>query len=263
MTGRVAGKVALITGAAQGLGEAMARLLVREGARVAVTDINADAARAVAASINVDHPGQAEAWTHDVTDEARWSEVVAEVVARFGGVSVLVNNAGVGGDLIFAEQDTAENWQRQFDINLRSVMFGCKHALPHLRASAPGSIINISSVHGLRASPFKSAYVAAKHALEGLSKTVALEGAPHGVTSNCVNPGYVETDLVRAQIADQARVHDIPEAEVVEKILLTESAIKRMVRPEEIAAMVCWIASENAGMITGASHPIDGGWSAR
>ena len=135
--------------------------------------------------------------------------------------------------------------------------------LPGMYARGWGRIINISSVHGLRASPFKSAYVSAKHALEGLSKTAALEGGPHGVTSNCVNPGYVRTPLVEKQIADQARLHGIPESDVVEKVMLTESAVKRLVEASEVASLVGWLASEHAGMVTGASYTMDGGWSAR
>ena len=126
-----------------------------------------------------------------------------------------------------------------------------------------GRVINISSVHGLRASEYKVAYVTAKHALEGLSKVTALEGGPHGVTSNCVNPGYVRTPLVTKQIADQARTHGIPEQEVVESILLKESVIKRLLEPEEVAALVGWLASPGAAIVTGASYTMDGGWSAR
>jgi 3-hydroxybutyrate dehydrogenase len=118
-------------------------------------------------------------------------------------------------------------------------------------------------VHGLRASPFKSAYVSAKHGLEGLSKVTALEGGAHGVTSNCINPGYVRTPLVESQIADQAKVHGIPESEVLSKIMLTEAAVKRLVEPEEVASLVAWLASDDAGMVTGASYTMDGGWSAR
>src|SRR5690606_19998989 len=126
-----------------------------------------------------------------------------------------------------------------------------------------GRIINLSSVHGLRASAYKSAYVAAKHGLEGLSKVTALEGGPHGVTSNCINPGYVRTPLVEKQITDQARVHGIDESEVVEKIMLTESAIKRLVEPDEVASLALWLASENSSMVTGASYTMDGGWTSR
>ena len=136
-------------------------------------------------------------------------------------------------------------------------------ALPHMYANNFGRIINLSSVHGLRASPFKSAYVSAKHGLEGLSKVTALEGGAHGVTSNCINPGYVRTPLVESQIADQAKVHGIPESEVLAKIMLTEAAVKRLVEPEEVASLVAWLASDHAGMVTGASYTMDGGWSAR
>jgi 3-hydroxybutyrate dehydrogenase len=125
-----------------------------------------------------------------------------------------------------------------------------------------GRIVNVSSVHGLRASQFKVAYVTAKHALEGLSKVTALEGGAHGVTSNCVNPGYVRTPLVSKQIEDQARTHGITEDEVLDQVLLTESAIKRLVEPEEVASLVAWLSSPAAGMVTGASYSMDGGWSA-
>ena len=138
-----------------------------------------------------------------------------------------------------------------------------RRALPHMYARGWGRVINISSVHGLRASPFKAAYVAAKHGMEGLSKVTALEGAPHGVTSNCVNPGYVRTPLVEKQIADQARVHGIPETDVVEKVLLTESAIKRLLEPAEVADLVAWLCGPSAGMVTGSSYVMDGGWTAR
>ena len=136
-------------------------------------------------------------------------------------------------------------------------------ALPHMYDGGFGRVVNVSSVHGLRASEFKVAYVTAKHALEGLSKVTALEGGPRGVTSNCVNPGYVRTPLVTKQIADQARTHGIAEQEVLERILLSQSAIKRLVEPEEVASLVAWLSSQDAGMATGASYAMDGGWSAR
>ncbi len=126
-----------------------------------------------------------------------------------------------------------------------------------------GRVINISSVHGLRASPYKPAYVAAKHGLEGFSKTVALEGGPKGVTSNCICPAYVRTPLVENQISDQAQTHGVPEEEVIEKIMLTETAIKRLVEPEEVAEMAAFLCSPAASFINGASLTMDGGWPAR
>ncbi len=136
-------------------------------------------------------------------------------------------------------------------------------ALPGMYDRGFGRVINVSSVHGLRASAYKAAYVAAKHGLEGLSKVTALEGGPRGVTSNCIDPGYVRTPLVEKQIADQARVHGIPEEEVLATVMLTESAIKRLVEPSEVASLALWLAGDSAGMVTGASYTIDGGWSAR
>ena len=148
-------------------------------------------------------------------------------------------------------------------LMLESPFLLIRAALPGMYERGWGRVVNISSVHGLRASAYKSAYVAAKHGLEGLSKVTALEGGPHGVTSNCVNPGYVRTPLVEKQIADQARVHGIPEDQVVEKVMLTESAIKRLLEPGEVADLVSWLCSDAAGMVTGASYTMDGGWSAR
>ncbi len=145
---------------------------------------------------------------------------------------------------------------------LESPFLLIRAALPHMYEREWGRIINVSSIHGLRASAFKSAYVAAKHGLEGLSKAVALEGAPHGVTSNCVNPSYVRTPLVDKQIKDQAATHGIPEDEVIEKIMLTESAIKRLVEPEEVGELIAFLAGPSAGMVTGAAYTMDGGWTA-
>ena len=136
-------------------------------------------------------------------------------------------------------------------------------ALPHMYAEGWGRIVNISSVHGLRASPFKSAYVAAKHGLEGLSKTIALEGGPRGVTSNTICPAYVRTPLVEKQVADQARVHGIPESEVIEKIMLTEPAVKRLVEPAEVADLAVLLCGPSMSFANGGSYPLDGGWTAR
>lgn len=135
-------------------------------------------------------------------------------------------------------------------------------SLPHMYSRGYGRIINISSIHGLRASAFKSGYVSAKHGLEGLSKVIALEGAEHGVTSNCINPGYVRTPLVEDQIAQQSRIHGIPEEDVIANILLAKNAIKRLVEPSEVGALAEWLTREEASMITGSSYNIDGGWSA-
>jgi 3-hydroxybutyrate dehydrogenase len=174
----------------------------------------------------------------------------------------LVNNAGVQHVSPITEFPP-ERFRFIMTLMVEAPFLLVRAALPHMYERNFGRIVNISSVHGLRASEYKSAYVTAKHALEGLSKVTALEGAPHGVTSNCVDPGYVRTPLVTKQIADQAKVHGIGEDEVVTRILLKEAAIKRLVEPQEVASLVGWLCSAQAGMVTGASYTMDGGWSAR
>ena len=175
---------------------------------------------------------------------------------------ILVNNAGLQ-HVRPIEDFEPERFSLLLRVMLESPFLLIRAALPGMYERGFGRIVNVSSVHGLRASPYKAAYVSAKHGLEGLSKVTALEGGPHGVTSNCVNPGYVRTPLVEKQIADQAKLHGIPEADVVPKIMLTESAIKRLVEPAEVASLVLWLAGDDARMVTGASYTMDGGWSAR
>ncbi|TQL48470.1 3-hydroxybutyrate dehydrogenase [Homoserinimonas aerilata] len=249
MTQELQGRRALVTGGASGIGEATARALAAAGAHVIVADLNGDAAEAVASSIG------GEAWRVDLSDTVALEDVSLDV-------DILVNNAGIQHVSPIEDFDV-ERFRFIQRLMLEAPFLLVRAALPHMYAGGFGRVINLSSVHGLRASPFKVAYVTAKHGLEGLSKVTALEGGPHGVTSNCINPGYVRTALVEKQIADQARVHGIPESEVVEKIMLTESAVKRMVEPEEVASLVLWLAGDRAGMVTGASYTMDGGWSAR
>ncbi len=243
------GKRALVTGAASGIGLACATEFAARGAHVIVADFNADAATAVAADLG------GEAWVVDLSDTAAQENLDLNV-------DILVNNAGVQTVAPINEFDP-ERWRFMHRLMVESPFLLIRAVLPGMYDRGWGRIINISSAHGLRASAFKSAYVSAKHALEGLSKVTALEGGPHGVTSNCINPAYVRTPLVEKQIADQATVHGIPEDEVVEKIMLTESAIKRLIEPEEVASLAAWLASDDAGMVTGASFTMDGGWTAR
>ena len=175
---------------------------------------------------------------------------------------MLVNNAGFQ-HVSPIEAFPPERFRTMLVLMLEAPFLLVRAVLPHMYGQGFGRIVNVSSVHGLRASPYKSAYVAAKHGLEGLSKVTALEGGPHGVTSNCVNPSYVRTPLVEKQVADQARIHGIAEDEVVEKVMLTEPAIKRLIEPEEVADLVAWLAGPSAGYVNGASLSIDGGWTAR
>jgi 3-hydroxybutyrate dehydrogenase len=243
------GRRALVTGAASGIGAACAARLAADGAHVIVADVDGRAAERVAAELG------GEAWQVDLSDTAALAEFELTV-------DVLVNNAGIQTVSPIEDFDPAR-FSLMLRLMLESPFLLIRAALPGMYERGWGRVVNISSVHGLRASAYKSAYVAAKHGLEGLSKVTALEGGPHGVTSNCVNPGYVRTPLVEKQIADQARVHGIPEDQVVEKVMLTESAIKRLLEPGEVADLVSWLCSDAAGMVTGASYTMDGGWSAR
>ncbi|MFD6392492.1 3-hydroxybutyrate dehydrogenase [Nocardia sp. NPDC060259] len=243
------GRKALVTGAAGGIGAACAHELAARGAAVTVADIDEVGAKTVATEIG------GSAWAVDLLDVGALAELSLSV-------DILVNNAGVQ-TVSSIEDFPPERFRLIQTLMVEAPFLLIRAALPHMYEQGFGRIINISSVHGLRASPFKVAYVTAKHALEGLSKVTALEGGPHGVTSNCVNPGYVRTPLVDKQIAEQAVAHGIPEQEVVEKVLLTESVIKRLIEPEEVARLVTWLASDDAGMVTGSSYVMDGGWSAR
>ncbi|RXZ51565.1 3-hydroxybutyrate dehydrogenase [Agromyces binzhouensis] len=248
MTG-LAGRRAIVTGGASGIGLACAEAFAEAGAQVTIADLNGEAAEAVAERIG------GEAWQVDLGDTAALADLALEA-------DILVNNAGIQ-HVRPIEAFEPERFSLLLRIMLEAPFLLIRAALPGMYERGWGRVVNLSSVHGLRASPYKSAYVAAKHGLEGLSKVTALEGGPHGVTSNCVNPGYVRTPLVEKQIADQAKVHGIREEDVVEQVMLTESAIKRLVEPSEVASLVRWLASDDARMVTGASYTMDGGWSAR
>jgi len=246
--GGLAGKRALITGGAGGLGAACARSLAAQGVHVTVADRDGAAAAAVAREVG------GESWEVDLLDTAGLESLALDV-------DILVNNAGIQTINPIEDFDPA-SFRRIITLMLEAPFLLIRAALPHMYARNYGRIINMSSVHGLRASSYKSAYVAAKHGLEGLSKVTAREGGAHGVTSNCVNPGYVRTPLVEGQVADQARTHGIAPEKVLSEVMLANSAIKRLVEPEEVAGLVTWLASGQASMVTGASYVMDGGWTA-
>ncbi|MEU4680617.1 3-hydroxybutyrate dehydrogenase [Micromonospora sp. NPDC023737] len=242
------GRTALVTGGGSGIGRACALRLAAAGAAVLVVDRNVEAAKTVAAEAG----GRAEGI--DLAD--------AEAVDRLDtDVDIVLNNAGLQ-HVAPVPDFPAERFAYLHRVMVAAPFLIIRRALPHMYARGWGRIINISSVHGLRASPYKAAYVSAKHALEGLSKVVALEGAAHGVTANCINPAYVRTALVESQIADQATTHGIPESEVIEKIMLARAAIKRLIEPEEVAELVAYLCTPPAAFITGASIALDGGWTA-
>jgi 3-hydroxybutyrate dehydrogenase len=244
----LSGRRALITGGASGIGRACAERLAADGADVLVVDRDAEAARAVAEQVG----GTAVAV--DLSD-------LAAVDAVDLAVDILVNNAGLQ-HVAPIHEFPVDRFSYILRLMLEAPFRLVRGALPHMYEQGWGRVVNISSIHGLRASAYKSAYVTAKHGLEGLSKVIALEGAEHGVTSNCVNPAYVRTPLVEGQIADQARAHGLSEEDVVEQVMLAPAAIKRLIEPAEVADAVSWLCSPSATSVTGTSLVMDGGWSA-
>ncbi|GGV22293.1 3-hydroxybutyrate dehydrogenase [Streptomyces griseoflavus] len=247
------GRTALVTGAAGGIGRACTLRLAAAGAKVRAVDRDGAGLEALAESSR-DLPGTVEPHVLDLTDLD-----AAELAAT--GTDVLVNNAGL--QLVRPiEEFPPDVFHTVLTVMLEAPFRLIRGALPHMYGQGWGRVVNVSSVHGLRASAYKSAYVAAKHGLEGLSKTTALEGAAHGVTSNCVSPGYVRTPLVEKQIADQARAHGIPEERVLSEVLLQDTAVKRLIEPEDVAEAVAYLCGPRASFVTGTSLVLDGGWTA-
>jgi 3-hydroxybutyrate dehydrogenase len=242
------GRTAIVTGGASGIGEACARRLAGAGATVTVLDLDAKGAERVANDLG----GTAVA--ADLTDPAAVDGL--DLTA-----DVLVNNAGFQ-HVAPVEEFPPERFAAMLTLMVETPFRLARAVLPGMYERGWGRIVNISSVHGHRASAYKSAYVSAKHGLEGLSKTIALEAAGRGVTSNTVCPGYVRTPLVEGQIADQARAHGIDEGQVLDQVLLARTPVKRLVEPDEVAACVAYLCGPGTDSITGAALTLDGGWTA-
>jgi 3-hydroxybutyrate dehydrogenase len=244
----LSGRRAMVTGGGSGIGRACAVRLAEAGAAVVVVDRDAASAGAVAAEVG------GTAVTVDLSD--------LDAIDRLDlDVDVLVNNAGLQ-HVAPVHEFPPDRFSYILRLMVEAPFRLVRGALPHMYGRNWGRVVTGSSVHGLRASPYKVAYVTAKHGLEGLSKVVALEGAEHGVTSNCVNPAYVRTPLVEGQIADQAAAHGLSEDDVVEQVLLAPAALKRLIEPAEIADAVAWLCSPAATSVTGSSLVMDGGWTA-
>lgn len=243
------GKSVLVTGAASGIGRAVAERFAGAGAAVTVVDLNGGAAREVAESIG------GEALRADLSDYGAVDALEFEA-------DIVVNNAGLQ-HVAAIEEFELERFSMMLRVMLEAPFRLVRRALPGMYENGWGRVINISSVHGLRASPYKAAYISAKHGLEGLSKVISLEDGPKGVTSNCICPAYVRTPLVEGQISDQARTRGISEREVIEKVMLTGPAIKRLVEPEEVAELAAFLCAPEASFITGASLTMDGAATAQ
>jgi 3-hydroxybutyrate dehydrogenase len=197
----------------------------------------------------------------DLSDRAACKALVDATIAKCGALDVLINNAGIQ-HVSPVEDFPEDKWDFMIRLMLTAPFLLTKYAWPHMKAAGWGRVINISSVHGLRASEFKSAYISAKHGIMGLTKTTALEGGPHGITVNAICPAYVRTPLVDNQIDAQAATHGIPREEVINSIMLKKAAIKRMIEPGEIGAAVLYLCSDAAGCMTGTDFTIDCGWTA-
>jgi len=253
----LAGKAALVTGAASGIGRAIAEDLSAHGACVLLADLNADAGQALAASLP-----RAIFQSADVRSREQCRALVQRAEREWGALDVLVNNAGLQ-HVAPVEEFPEDRWEQLIQIMLIGPFLLTRYALPGMYARGWGRIINIASIHGLVASPYKSAYVSAKHGLLGLTKTVALEAGERGVTCNAICPSYVRTPLVERQIDDQAREHHLSREEVVEQIMLAPAARKRLLEPSEVAALATFLCSAAAAGITGSAQTIDCGWTAR
>jgi len=249
-------RVAIVTGGASGIGRAVAERLAADGCRVAVVDLNIEQADAVADAIG------GLAIQADLSSRADCLRAVDEAIAHFGRADILVNNAGF--QHIAPIADFPEDiWERMLAVMLTAPFLLTKYVWPGMAAQGWGRIVNISSIHGKVASPFKAGYISAKHGLIGLTRASALEGGGAGITVNALCPAYVRTPLVEGQIGDQARSRGISAEDVVERVMLEPAAIKRLIEPEEIAGLVAYLCSDAAGAVTGAAWDIDLGWTAR
>ena len=256
---KLTGKIAIITGAASGIGKAIAERFVAEGAWVAIADLNADAASATATELNAKGPGKAMGVAMDVTSEQAVNDGVAAVAKAWGGVDILISNAGVQIVHKMEEYPFAD-WKKMLAIHLDGAFLTSKACLPLMYARQSGSIIFMGSVHSKEASPLKSAYVTAKHGLLGLARVIAKEGAVHGVRANVICPGFVKTPLVEKQIPEQARTLGISEDEVVKRVMLGGTVDHEFTTVEDVAEIAFLFAAFPTNALTGQSIVVSHGW---
>jgi 3-hydroxybutyrate dehydrogenase len=252
---------AIVTGSTSGIGLAIARALAEAGTDVMLNGFgDAKEIEKTRAAIAGQHGVEVHYSGADMSKPAEAAGLVGEATQAFGKVDILVNNAGIQY-VAPIEEFPPEKWDQILAINLSASFHAIRHAFPGMKERKFGRIVQVASAHALVASPFKTAYVAAKHGIAGLTKTVALEGAEHGITANAVCPGYVLTPLVEKQIPEQAKARGISEDAVIRDVLLAAQPTKRFVTVEEVAALVVFLIGDAAGSITGTTIPIDGGWT--
>jgi 3-hydroxybutyrate dehydrogenase len=252
-------KIAIVTGAARGIGETIARRYVSEGAWVAIADIQRASAQETAKTLTAMGPGKAIGIAMDVTSETSVNDGVAEVVAEWGGVDVLVSNAGI--QIVYKIEDFPfADWKKMLAIHLDGAFLTTKACIPHMYKKGGGSIIYMGSVHSKEASPLKSAYVTAKHGLLGLARVISKEGAAYGVRANVICPGFVKTPLVEKQIPEQAKELGISEKEVVERIMLGGTVDKQFTTVEDVAEIALLFAAFPTNALTGQSLVVSHGW---
>lgn len=255
------GKTALITGSTSGIGLGIAKCFAQAGANIILNGFG-DAAQIDAAKKEVEAFGVQVMYSGaDMSKPEQIKQLCDEALAKFGCVDVLVNNAGIQ-HVVPIDEFPPEKWDAIIAINLSSAFHLSRLLIPAMKAKKWGRIVNIASVHGLVASAYKSAYISAKHGIVGMSKAIAMDVAPFGITCNAICPGYVLTPLVQKQIPDQAKTHGISEQEVKDKIMLANHAIKEFVEVEDLAQAALFLCGDSAKMITGIALPVDGGWSA-